>query len=76
MSRYVDIEKLEPKQFENSEVELGILAYEYDIVQGEPYIDIVCCEECKYSDGEPIADGRYWCNMHGSFMYYCSEGEK
>ena len=38
--------------------------------------EIVLCDECKYSDGKPIADGRYLCNMHGSFMRYCSEGEK
>ena len=77
MSRYVDIEKLEPRQFENSEVELGVLAYEYDMVQSEPYIDIVCCEECKYTDGDsPIADGRSWCVLHASFMYYCSDGKR
>lgn len=57
MSRYVDIEKLEPRQFENSEVELGILAYEYDIVQGEPYIDIVCCEECIHCADDYIDVG-------------------
>lgn len=42
----------------------------------ELYRSLVWCRECKYSDGKPIADGRYWCNMHGSFMYYCSEGER
>lgn len=42
----------------------------------ELYRNLVWCRECKYSDGKPIADGRYWRNMHGSFMYYCSEGER
>ena len=41
----------------------------------ELYHSLVWCRECKHSDGKPIADGRYWCNMHGSFLYYCSEGE-
>ena len=50
MSRYVDIERLVPMQVENSEVELGILVYDYDAVQHEPFIDIVRCGECKYWD--------------------------
>ena len=38
--------------------------------------ELVRCGECKHSDGNPpIADGRYWCNMHGSFLRYGSEGE-
>ena len=41
----------------------------------ELYHSLVWCRECKHSDGKSIADGRYWCNMHGSFLYYCSEGE-
>ena len=40
------------------------------------YRSLVWCRECKHSDDKPIADGRYWCNMHGSFMYYCSDGER
>ena len=42
----------------------------------ELYHSLVRCRECKYSDGKLIADGRYWCNIHGSFMRYCSEGER
>ena len=39
--------------------------------------DIISCKECKYTDGcEPIGDGRYWCCLHGSFMYYCSDAER
>ena len=40
------------------------------------YRSLVWCRECKYSDEKPIADGRYLCYMHGSFMRYCSEGER
>ena len=77
MSRYVDIETINPKQYENSEVELGYLAYDYDQVDAAPFLDIVFCEECKYTDGNPpIADGRLWCEKHNSFMYYCSDGER
>lgn len=38
--------------------------------------DIVCCEDCKYADDKPIADGRYWCELHYSYMYYCSDAER
>ncbi len=56
MSRYVDIDRLEPQQFENSEVELGVLAYDYEGVQSEPYIDIVRCGECVYYDPPHVDD--------------------
>ena len=56
MSRYVDIDRLEPQQFENSEVELGVLAYDYEVVQSEPYIDIVRCSECKYWQPRAFVD--------------------
>ena len=48
MSRYIDIEMIKPRQYENSEVELGVLAYDYDEVNAMPFLDIVRCEECKY----------------------------
>ena len=48
MSRYIDIEMIKPRQYENSEVELGVLAYDYDEVNAMPFLDIVQCEECKY----------------------------
>lgn len=39
--------------------------------------EITCCKDCKFTDGEkPIADGRYWCVLHGSFMYFCSDAER
>lgn len=37
--------------------------------------EIISCEECKYRDEKSIADGRYWCKLLNTFMYYCSEGE-
>lgn len=38
--------------------------------------DILTCEDCKYADDKPISDGRHWCSLHGSFMYYCSRAER
>ena len=39
--------------------------------------DIIHCRDCEFTDGEkPIADGRYWCVLHGSFMYFCSDAER
>ena len=38
---------------------------------------IICCEDCKYTDGgKPSADGRYFCLVHGAYMYYCSDAER
>ena len=48
MSRYVDITTISPKTYESSDVELGVLAYDYDEVQAMPFLDIVWCKECKY----------------------------
>lgn len=84
MSRYVDINRLEPQQFENSEVELGVLAYDYEVVQSEPYIDLVRCGECISCKrkrgtfkGEPIFF--YRCKEHNRDVEsddYCSWGER
>ncbi len=39
--------------------------------------EIIHCRDCKFTDGEkPIADGRYWCVLNGSFMYFCSDAER
>lgn len=48
MSRYIDIETIKPRQYENSEVELGVLAYDYDEVDAMPFLDIVRCKDCAY----------------------------
>lgn len=66
MSRYVDIETISPKQYENSEVELGYLAYGYDQVDAAPFLDIVFCEECKHRPIKEDVDGEnYGFNLIG-----------
>ena len=40
-------------------------------------VNVILCKDCRYSDGKgSIADGRYWCVLHQSFMYYCSDAER
>ncbi len=47
----------------------------YNLPSAQP--EIVRCKDCKFTDGErPIADGRYWCVLHSSFMYFCSDAER
>lgn len=38
--------------------------------------EIIECKDCKYRGEKPIADGRYWCELHDTFMYYCSDAER
>lgn len=38
--------------------------------------EIIRCEDCKHRGEKPIADGRYWCDIHDAFMYYCSDAER
>ena len=38
--------------------------------------EIIECKDCRHRGEKPISDGRYWCNIHDSFMYYCSDGER
>lgn len=45
-----------------------------DLPSAQP--EIIGCEDCKFADEKPIADGRYWCTRNGSFMYYCSDAER
>lgn len=40
------------------------------------WVEIVRCKDCKHRGEKPIADGRYWCELHGTFMYYCSDAER
>lgn len=49
-----------------------------DKIDNAPTIesDILTCKDCKYADDKPISDGRHWCNIHGFFMYYCSDAER
>jgi hypothetical protein len=45
-------------------------------VNDMPSEEIVYCDECKYSKGEPIADGRQFCGLSGAYMRFCSDGER
>lgn len=38
--------------------------------------EIIRCKDCKHGGENPIADGRYWCEVHDTFMYYCSDAER
>lgn len=71
MSRYVDITTISPKTYESSDVELGVLAYDYDEVQAMPFLDIVWCKDCKHNESS-------WCpmRMFPSNLDFCSYGER
>ena len=48
-------------------------------IDNAPTIDavpVVTCESCRYSEGEPISDGRLWCDYLKTYMRYCSEGDR
>ena len=38
--------------------------------------EIIRCKDCIHAGEKPIADGRYLCDIHGTFMYYCSDAER
>jgi hypothetical protein len=38
--------------------------------------EIIHCRDCKHRGEKPISDGRYWCDIHDTFMYYCSDAER
>lgn len=38
--------------------------------------DIIRCKDCKHAGGVPNADGLYWCDIHDTFMRYCSDAER
>ena len=38
--------------------------------------EIIHCRDCKHRGEKPITDGRYWCEIHDTFMYYCSDAER
>ena len=56
MSRYIDITTINPRVYESSEVELGVLAYDYDEICAMPFLDIVRCKDCRYWIGELTED--------------------
>lgn len=52
-----------------------LICYLEDLPPTQP--ELIRCKDCKFTDGDgPIADGRYWCVLHGSFMYFCSDAER
>lgn len=46
----------------------------HDLLSAQP--EIIHCRDCKHRGEKPIADGRYWCEIHDTFMYYCSDAER
>lgn len=80
MSRYIDIETIKPRQYENSEVELGVLAYDYDEVNAMPFLDIVRCYYCKHYREEDVGVGDYqWCELLQREVekdWFCASGER
>ena len=76
MSRYIDLETIKPRQYENSEVELGVLAYDYDEVNAMPFLDIVRCKECRYKDTELCPMYRLIVAGVRKYDDYCSYGER
>lgn len=79
MSRYIDITTINPRVYESSEVELGVLAYDYDEIQAMPFLDIVRCKDCKHCHYEQ-KDDIYHCYKLFHRFYdtdnYCSYGER
>lgn len=73
MSKYIDIETIKPRQYENSEVELGVLAYDYDEVDAMPFIDIVPCGECKWRNAKMMPKS-VKCLFSGKDDDFCSYG--
>ena len=37
--------------------------------------DLIRCKDCIHNDRVENSDGRYWCDLHACYMYYCSDGE-
>ena len=84
MSKYIDITTINPRVYESSEVELGVLAYDYDEIQAMPFLDIVRCKDCKHS--EPSEDNSLYCKHwddHFGFFWdevksndFCSYGDR
>ena len=70
MSKYINVEwLLGVAKLSNGVVDI-------DDIYNAPSIDIVFCKDCISADEKPIADGRYWCNSHGCYMRFCSDGER
>ena len=44
-----------------------------DVLKNQP--EIIRCKDCIHNDMVENSDGRYWCDLHACYMYYCSDGE-
>ena len=56
-----------------------VLAEDVNRLRNDPeaeWVEIVRCKNCKHRVEKPIGDGRYWCELHDAFMYYCSDAER
>ena len=66
---------MDPEEFVCEIAERFVIGLLNDLPSVQP--EIIPCDQCKYWDGtHPIADGRCWCMLHDSFMYYCSDAER
>ena len=83
MSRYIDVEELEPDT-EWDEYEDGFISYSRMQIYNAPSIDIVQCKECKFGEfyavdtGEDYMTG-LWCELNQkdcTIDDYCSYGER
>ena len=78
ISREAEIEERKEESAQNvSKEDLISRKAAIDALQELPAAvhDFVPCADCRYADGQ-IADGRYWCDLHGTFMRYCSDAER
>ena len=79
MSRYIDITTINPRVYESSEVELGVLAYDYDEICAMPFLDIVRCCDCEHMYDGLKGDGYLICHKFNYFINaddFCSYGER
>ena len=74
MSRWIDAEWI-MEYFKRGKEYKGEYVLD-DLKYEAPSIGICFCEECMHADEKPIADGRYWCNIHRCYMRFCSDGER
>lgn len=83
MGKYIDTARIDWRLIIPSNVttaEENMIYRARKLVESQPTADVVevgRCGECKFTDGTgAIEDGRHWCVLHESFMYYCSDFER
>jgi len=70
------VNKIAPVNTEYDCTLLDRLDVKYVLTELPSETEIIRCENCKHQGEKPISDGRYWCNIHNAFMYYCSDAER